>query len=1172
MPKLGLLSEPVLVGREKELDQLANFLSDTIVGKGRTVFISGEAGSGKSRLAKEFLMRAKDQGVTILAGWCLSDAEVPYFPFIEVFNAYSSVVAEEEPMSPVQSRIRLDLEKPAPISNDQMAATSWLTGLRSVGKAEKAGAISPQVWKDQAFEAVARTLHDISAQVPLILFLEDLHWADSGSLALLHYLSRAIDSREKVLLLGSFRSEELTADAEGHPHPLAEVLRVMRREELFVEIQVPSLDSAHVSELAESMVGGSLEQNLAQKLAAESRGNPLFIVESMRMLYERKSLFQEENQWRLAVDELGIPSKIKDIILRRLAVLKYAQRRVLDAASVIGEKFDVGLLATVLGQDSLDVLETLNVLAHSTSLVCVEEEHYRFDHARSRETLYEELSPPLKRGYHARIAEKLENAQGGILPLSDLAYHFGEAGNKEKALNYAVLAAKDELARFSNAQAIKHFLYVLKNSPEGAEYAEERNAALEGLGDAYTANAMYADAIRTFDELSASTAGKMRLRAIRKAMDAAFLKGDKPQVLLEYAKRAEELAAYDRLEMARVLDNRGRAFGFAGKGEGRQDLADYDAALQVFEEENSLADVAEALWRTGVVRTMYEESAVRGYAELLRSIAIFRELGDTRKEVEPTLYLSIGFFNRTLFPESANAFQKVLSLGEKIGCFSEMALAASYLAFAPEGEGKIDQAIAMQKRALDYCKKTDVGYVECRSYGELMKLYVMLGDIKSAEECDRKICEMSPEVTSHMMTQVNVTIGKVFLLAAKNNWQIDLYSEVDKKIISDLKGLPIMDWALPVLHGVVLLKQGKVEEAKTRFGEAARILALIDQTFRHGNLQASLMMKRQASTGEEVELRLYLANVARTPVFLTGVEGLVSPQFTVGNLQGSGILDLKRKIVNPFSIETVKLQIKPTEAGTFTLNPKITYIDDQEQTKTAEPTPVTLNVQSPKPAFEVLPGRVTTGDQSLDRLLVGGIPDKYAVVLSAPSSDERQQLIKRFVEAGPSKGETTIYLTCEVSTANQLVQALQTNFYVGVCNPQADSALPSLPNVMKFKGTENLTEIDIALTKLFRTIDLSQIQPRRVCIDLISDVLLQHHAVTTRKWLSGLVATLKSKGFTTMAVIDPLIARDEVPAISSLFDGEIRISEKETAQGIIKTLKVLKLLNKDYLKDELALS
>jgi KaiC/GvpD/RAD55 family RecA-like ATPase len=127
-----------------------------------------------------------------------------------------------------------------------------------------------------------------------------------------------------------------------------------------------------------------------------------------------------------------------------------------------------------------------------------------------------------------------------------------------------------------------------------------------------------------------------------------------------------------------------------------------------------------------------------------------------------------------------------------------------------------------------------------------------------------------------------------------------------------------------------------------------------------------------------------------------------------------------------------------------------------------------------------------------------------------------------------------------------------------------------LSNIIKFKGTENLTEIDIALAKLLRTITLAQHQPRRVCVDLLSDVLLQHHAVATRRWLSRLIQELKSKGFTTLAVVNPRMhPPEELEAVLDLFDGEIRITEKEAADANVKTLRVLRLQGQNYLKDEL---
>lgn len=238
--KPEILAEPVLVGREREIEELTRYLDSAAQGKGTTVFISGEAGTGKTRLIKEFLNTAKQkQDVSTLAGYCLSNTAVPYFPFFEAFTSYFTTENTEE-----------------------QEIKSWLMGPTQTGKRET---LAPQVWKDQTFIAVTQTLTAISTKEPIILLLEDIHWADSASLALIHYIARAISSN-KILVLATYRSEALTTDAEGHPHPLAETLRQMRREDLYKEIKLLNLDQNSVSAVAKSMLGGDLQQELAEKL------------------------------------------------------------------------------------------------------------------------------------------------------------------------------------------------------------------------------------------------------------------------------------------------------------------------------------------------------------------------------------------------------------------------------------------------------------------------------------------------------------------------------------------------------------------------------------------------------------------------------------------------------------------------------------------------------------------------------------------------------------------------------------------------------------------------------------------------------------------------------------------------------------------------------------------
>jgi KaiC/GvpD/RAD55 family RecA-like ATPase len=223
----------------------------------------------------------------------------------------------------------------------------------------------------------------------------------------------------------------------------------------------------------------------------------------------------------------------------------------------------------------------------------------------------------------------------------------------------------------------------------------------------------------------------------------------------------------------------------------------------------------------------------------------------------------------------------------------------------------------------------------------------------------------------------------------------------------------------------------------------------------------------------------------------------------------------------------------------------------------------------PIAATKALPDRVATGYGDLDNILFGGIPKDYAVILTAPSSDERDFLVRRFLETGATNDEVTFYITTDPGELKSLVEAHRSNFHLFICNPQADKIIESLSNVTKIKGVENLTEINIALTKGFRGVDESITGPKRACIEILSAVLLQHHAVQTRRWLTDLLTELKASGFTTLAVLNPKMhPSEEVHAILDLFEGEINIYERAREE---KFLKIKKLYNQKYLESELPL-
>ncbi len=345
------------------------------------------------------------------------------------------------------------------------------------------------------------------------------------------------------------------------------------------------------------------------------------------------------------------------------------------------------------------------------------------------------------------------------------------------------------------------------------------------------------------------------------------------------------------------------------------------------------------------------------------------------------------------------------------------------------------------------------------------------------------------------------------------------------------------------------------------------------ERFEQAYVQANLLIRpKEINVGEDLGLEIKLVNTGKKPASLVKVEQILPAGFEPVAKPDycrfeDAYVDMKGKKLNPLKTEEIRLVLRSFDKGTFAIKPRIVYVDATGHQMFCELEPVTINVSE-----VILPDRITTGYRDLDNLLLGGIPRNYAAILTSPSCDERDLLIERFLETGAKQGEVTFYVTIDASGVRTFVEDFQSNFYLIICNPRANEIIKNLPNVFKLKGVENLTNISIALSSAFRRLDKSLSNSRRACIEIISDVLLQHHAVQTRRWLTGLIPDLRSKGFTTLAVMNPQMhPPQEVHAILDLFEGEISIYEKETKEGLQKFLKIKKMYNQRYLESELPL-
>jgi len=345
------------------------------------------------------------------------------------------------------------------------------------------------------------------------------------------------------------------------------------------------------------------------------------------------------------------------------------------------------------------------------------------------------------------------------------------------------------------------------------------------------------------------------------------------------------------------------------------------------------------------------------------------------------------------------------------------------------------------------------------------------------------------------------------------------------------------------------------------------------ERFEHADVQANLVPRAQeVKIGEDISLEIELTNAGKGLALLIRVEEIIPEGFML--IEKPEVycvedrhLNMKGKRLPPLKMEEVKLVLRPLNKGVFHLKPRVLYLDETGKYKFHEPKPLTIKVKE-----VVLSDRIATGTKELDSLLLGGIPENYTVALTAQPSDERECLIKNFLETGFKQGQTTFHVTTESTGLRDLLEKSESPFFLFLCNPNPKSPVPDLPNVYKLMSKTNLTNLNIALARAYRSLHQTLESQKRVCVEIVSDVLLNCGAKVTRKWLSELITDLTSKGFTILAIINPLMhASEELYAILDLFDGEISLCEDQTKAGAVKFLQVKKLLKKDYVKNPIPL-
>jgi predicted ATPase/class 3 adenylate cyclase len=443
---LDRLAAGIFVGRERELDEMRGALEDTLAGRGRLLLLVGEPGIGKTRTAEELATYARVRGAKVHWGRCHEgEGAPPYWPWAQALRSY---IREADPVG-----LGWELGQGAP------EVSQLVPDVRErLGEVEEPPPLEPDQARFRLFDSISTFLANASRARPLVLVLDDLHWADEPSLLLLKFLARQL-SGTGLLVVGAYRDVEL-----GRHHPLAAALAELGEIEQTRRIALRGLDEPAIERFIEITAGVEPPPGLAHAVHQQTEGNPFFVGEVVRLLASEGRLEARVTDG----SRLAIPEGVREVVGRRLDRLSPEANELLTLAAAVGREFDVAVLERVADRAPERIASSLAEAAEARIVAESRRDpgQFSFSHALVGETLYAEIPGPRRVQVHGEIAEALEDLHGNDPErLGELAHHFIEAapgGDVEKAVSYAERAARRATDQLAHEAAVTHYQRALE--------------------------------------------------------------------------------------------------------------------------------------------------------------------------------------------------------------------------------------------------------------------------------------------------------------------------------------------------------------------------------------------------------------------------------------------------------------------------------------------------------------------------------------------------------------------------------------------------------------------------------------------------------------------------------------------------------------------------------------
>lgn len=660
----------VFIGRDEEFKKLVSLYHKAAHNNGQTVILQGEAGVGKSSLAHRFKQFVGQNKAYVLYGESLYQEGLnAYLPYIDALRRFFTKESHKLSADD-REKFKESIREKVPVLREftERFDTVFSGEEQNIHEntGQKTGNLS---------EGIYFILSQLAAIHPVLLIIDDLHWADEASLRLFHYLSRNIQD-QRIILMGISRTDRYDLQQNGKPTMIVDMLSRMRQEGHAQLLDLCRLTREECNLLIdECLVNTFFSEEFYEKVFTETKGNPFFVIETLKVLQEKKIIYQKGNIWHDKQSDfvVEVPNRVEDVFLRRLNDLSEEEREMLQIAAVTGFKFNISLLARLVESPRIKLIKKMHRIERDLQIITSTESGFQFEHPMLRDLLYNELPAILAKEYHLMAAAELEEMHqpdpGAFT--GEIALHYRKGGDHQKALPLLYEAGRRAF-KISAYRESSVFFEEFLDSAEHVENPFSESVSEFGLylqlGICYEELGKWDNSLEVYRKLhelsEISKQYEKQVDALRRIGRVYDKLGKWDTSLQHYQQCLNLIKKYDiKNAMSRIYNNIGLIH--FQRGNFRDALQYFEKTLQSVDSEMGEFDKAHALTNMGTVCNIQgnHEMALENY---LQALAIYKKKKNNKNLARVYHNLGMTYADLENWAESITAFKQCFSLADEV--------------------------------------------------------------------------------------------------------------------------------------------------------------------------------------------------------------------------------------------------------------------------------------------------------------------------------------------------------------------------------------------------------------------------------------------------------------------------------------------------------------------------